>query len=382
MSINHHLCISLLRDCKTLSHLKQIHAHASKTGLDADPLIAGKLLLLAAATLADALDYSRRLFSHFPSPDPFMYNTLIRGLSESDHPHHSLLTYNQMRLDSVPPDSFSFAFVLKAAANCRSLNIGWQLHTHVIHHGFESHLFVGTTLVSMYGECGCLDSARKAFDDIPQPNVVAWNAIVAACFRVDDVKGAQRLFERMPWKNLTSWNVMLAGYTKAGELWSARSLFLAMPNKDAVSWSTMITGFASNGLFNYALSFFRELLREGCRPNEVSLTGVLSACAQAGALESGKILHACIEKAGLSSIVSVGNALLDMYARCGSILMTSRVFNWEMEKKSIVSWTSMIAALAMHGYGKEALQLFHKMQEHGTRPDGITFISVLWILIL
>ncbi|XP_073104197.1 pentatricopeptide repeat-containing protein At1g74630 [Elaeis guineensis] len=379
MSINHHLqCISLLRDCKTLSHLKQIHAHASKTGLDADPLIAGKLLLLAATTLADALDYSRRLFSHIPSPDPFMYNTLIRGLSESDHPHHSLLTYNQMRRDSVPPDSFSFAFVLKAAANCKSPNVGWQLHSHVIHHGFESHLFVGTTLVSMYAERGCLASARKAFDDIPQPNVVAWNAIVTACFRVDDVEGAERLFERMPWKNSTSWNVMLAGYTKAGELGSARSLFLSMPNKDAVSWSTMITGFASNGLFGDAFGFFRELLREGCRPNEVSLTGVLSACAQAGALESGKILHAHIEKAGLGSIISVGNALLDMYARCGGILMASRVFDWEMEKKSIVSWTSMIAALAMHGYGEEAIQLFHKMEEHRMRPDGITFISVLY----
>ncbi|CAL9039334.1 unnamed protein product [Musa banksii] len=381
MSDSRHLqcLLSSLSRCRSLVHLQQIHALASKTGLDTDPLVAGKLLLLSAAILPDALDYARRLFSVVPSPDPFMYNTLIRGVSDSDEPpHHAFLLYSRMCRHSVPPDSFTFAFLLKAAANSKSLVLGRQVHSHSVRHGLDAHLFVGTTLVSMYAVCGRVASARKAFDDIPQPNVVAWNAIITAHFRVDDVTNAERLFDQMPWRNLTSWNVMLAGYTGAGELEAARTLFRDMPQKDPVSWSTMIIGFASHGHFDDAFGFFRQLLREGLRPNEVSLTGVLSACSQAGAFETGKILHGHMKKSGLSTVTAVANALLNVYARCGRIQMACQVFDREMGKKGIVSWTSMIAALAMHGHGDKAIKLFNEMEEHGLKPDGVIFISLLY----
>ncbi|KAF8390208.1 hypothetical protein HHK36_024730 [Tetracentron sinense] len=379
MNSSEQLCISLLRECKTLNNLKQIHAFALKTRLENDPFIAGKFLLLCAVSLADALDYGRRIFLHIPSPDVFMYNTLVRGLSESESPQQSVIAYIKMRRSSTSqPDSFSFAFTLKAAANYKSLNTGVQLHCQALNHGLDTHLFVRTTLVSMYAECGCINSARKAFDELSQPNVVAWNAIVTACFRCGDLKGAELAFNQMPFRNMTSWNVMLAGYTKAGELELARRSFLEMPVKDAVSWSTLIVGFAHHGSFYEAFGFFRELQRFGMRPNEVSLTGVLSACAQAGAFEFGKIVHGYMEKAGFNRIISVSNALLDTYAKCGNIGMARLVFAWMMEKKNIVSWTSMMAGFAMHGFGKEAVELFHEMEDVGLRPDGITFISILY----
>ena len=89
----------------------------------------------------------------------------------------------------IPPGTFSFAFLLQAAANFKSLNAGTQLHALSIHHGLEADLFVGTTLVSMYAECGCVSSARKAFGEMPQPNVVAWNVVVTVCFRLKWCEG-------------------------------------------------------------------------------------------------------------------------------------------------------------------------------------------------
>ncbi|KAK9278878.1 hypothetical protein L1049_028458 [Liquidambar formosana] len=379
MSSSEQLCLSLLRQCKTLKTVKQFHAYISKVGLDANSFVAGKLLLHCAVTISDTLDYARRLFLLFPDPDIFMYNTLIRGLSESSTPQYSLTTYVEMRRRLMAaPDSFSFAFILKAAANYRSLKAGIQLHSQAVTYGLDTHLFVGTTTISMYAECGCVAFARKVFGEMFEPNVVAWNAIVTACFRCGDVKGAKIMFNQMPFQNSTSWNVMLAGYTKAGELELARTSFLEMPIKDDVSWSTMIVGFAHNGCFEEAFGFFRELQRVGIRPNEVSLTGVLSACAQAGTFEFGKIIHGFIEKAGFLHIISVNNALLDAYSRCGNVGMAHLVFESMPEKKSIVSWTSMMAGLAMQGYGEEAVQLFNKMEKSGVRPDGITFISILY----
>ncbi|KAH0665390.1 hypothetical protein KY290_027634 [Solanum tuberosum] len=168
--------------------------------------------------------------------------------------------------------------------------------------GLDTHLFVGTTMISMYAECGFVE--------------FAWKAI--AYFRGSDVSGADKVFGLLPFRNLTTWNVMLAGYTKAGELERAEG----------------------------------ELVGSGSKPNEVSLTVALSACAQAGAFKFGMVLHSFIEKVGLVWISSVNNALLDTYSKCGNVLMARLVFERMLGKKTIVSWTSMIAGLAMQGYGE------------------------------
>ncbi|CAA7043273.1 unnamed protein product [Microthlaspi erraticum] len=380
MSIaNHHCLSSLLTSCKSLRALTQIHASLIKSGVDTDSYFTGKLILQCAISIPNALPYARRLLLCFPDPDAFMFNTLVRGYSESDEPHNSVAAFvEMMRKGVVFPDSFSFAFVVKAAANFRSLKTGFQMHCQALKHGLGSHLFVATTLIGLYGDCYCVESARKVFDELRQPNLVAWNAVVTACFRGNDVAGAKEIFDKMTVRNHTSWNVMLAGYTKAGEIESAKLLFLEMPLRDDVSWSTMIVGFAHNGSFNEAFSYFRELQRAGMRPNEVSLTGVLSACSQSGAFEFGKTLHGFVEKLGYGWIVSVNNTLIDMYSRCGSVPMARLVFESMPEKKSIVSWTSMIAGLAMYGHGEEAISLFNEMTESGVTPDCISFISVLY----
>ncbi|KAL6009227.1 hypothetical protein ACLOJK_022454 [Asimina triloba] len=371
-------CISSLKACKTLTSLHQIHAFALKTSLDNHPHIVGQLLLLSTAAIPDAMDYACRLFTHVHAPDAFMYNNLIRGLSDSESPHQAFLVYAQMRRRSVPPDSFSFAFVLKAASSFRSLCAGIHFHCQALALGFDTHLFVGTTLVSMYAECGQMDSAQRAFDEMPQPNIVAWNAIVTGCFRCEDALRAKLMFDRMPWRNLTTWNVMLAGYMKVGDMECARRTFGEMPQKDQVSWSTMIVGFAQNGCFDDAFGLFQEMQRFGRSPSETTLMGFLSACAQSGAFKYAEILHAYVEKTGFTCVVEVSNALIDAYAKCGYISMARLVFQLMMEKKTVISWTSMIVGLAMYGYGKEAIDLFHEMEFSGMRPDGVAFISILY----
>ncbi|KAK1570444.1 hypothetical protein Q3G72_001928 [Acer saccharum] len=279
------LCLYLLNQCKTLRTVDHIHACLLKTGLFSDPFIFGKLLHHCSVTISDSLDYATRLFLHYPNPNVFMYNTLIRGFSESPQPQNSITTFIEMRRESslfssAAPDSFTFAFLLKAAAN--------------------------------YG---------SVFDEMLEPNVVAWNAAVTACFRGGDLESSERLFESMPFKDSTSWNLMLAGYAKAGEMEMVRKVFSEMEVKDDVSWSSMITALAQNGCFDEVFSVFMDLQRLGLRPNEVSLTGVLSACAQAGAFEFGRVVHGFVEKSGFSWIISVNNTLIDMYSKCGNVAM-------------------------------------------------------------
>ncbi|KAH6781595.1 Tetratricopeptide repeat superfamily protein [Perilla frutescens var. hirtella] len=373
------LCFSLLSSCKSLRSLQQLQAHATKSALDSDQLVAGKLLLHCAVHISGAIDYARRLLLHAPNPDAFMYNALIRGFSDSDTPQNSISTFSLMLKNlGSQIDSFTLAFSLKSAANMRCLQTGTQLHCQALMRGLDTHIFVGTTLISMYAECVCVGSARKVFDEIPNPNIVTWNALLTAFFRRGNVEGAERVFGSMPAKSLASYNLMLGGYVKLGEFGLARDVFDEMPLKDEISWSTMIVGLVQYGCFDEAFLYFRRLHEVGMRPNEVSLTGVLSACAQAGAVEFAKILHGFVEKVGLVWITPVNNALMDTYSKCGSVDMARLVFERMPGKKSIVSWTTLIVGLAMQGYGEEALALFDEMEESGLRPDGVAFVAILY----
>ncbi|KAL5980893.1 hypothetical protein ACLOJK_028813 [Asimina triloba] len=79
---------------------------------------------------------------------------------------------------------------------------------------------------------------------------------------------------------------------------------------------------------------------------------------------------------GLAKNVVVCNALVDMYAKCGSISEANGVFD-RLHGKTVVFWTTMIAGYAMYGDFQEAFGLFSKMVAVGLKPNCLTFLAVL-----
>lgn len=118
---------------------------------------------------------------------------------------------------------------------------------------------------------------------------------------------------------------------------------------------------------------------EGIQPNKITMVGVLPACAAVGALELGVSIDKYASQNGLRHDIYVGTALIDMYAKCGSIEFALSLFE-DMPTKNTVSWNAMITALATHGRAQEAITLFRRMIETGDvtiQPNDITFIGVL-----
>lgn len=137
--------------------------------------------------------------------------------------------------------------------------------------------------------------------------------------------------------------------------------------------------YAQNGLSDEAIRLFGDMKEAGVDPDNRTLVGILSACAPVGALDTGKWIDKYASERGLQHDVYVATALLDMYAKCGSLDDALRVFE-EMPRKNEVSWNAMISALAFHGRAIEAISLFKRMTEEGgalARPNDITFIGVL-----
>ncbi|OMO71278.1 hypothetical protein COLO4_28317, partial [Corchorus olitorius] len=363
MSNASHHSLALLTKCKTLKTLKQIHASLVKTGLHSDPFFAGKLILHCAVTISDALQYAHRLFLHFPNPDIFMYNTLIRGFSESGIPRNSIFTFIDMRRKSmVPPDSFSFAFVLKAAANYGSFRAGIQLHSQALVYGFDTHLFVGTTLISMYGECGSVYFAKKVFEQMLDPNIVAWNAISTACFRCGDVKGAREMFDIMPFKNLTSSNVMLAG---SGNVEMTRLVFESMPDrKSVVSWTSMIEGLAMHGYAEEAIQVFHEMEESGIRPDGVTFVSILYACSHGGLIEQGcSYFFKMKDVYDIEPTIEHYGCMVDLYGRAG-YLQKAYDFVCKMPiPPNAIIWRTLLGACSIHGNIELAEQIKERLSK-------------------
>ncbi|KAK4749606.1 hypothetical protein SAY87_027055 [Trapa incisa] len=124
----------------------------------------------------------------------------------------------------------------------------------------------------------------------------------------------------------------------------------------------MINGYLQNGAHEEALTLQSVMFKEDVEPNEITFVCALSSCEKIGALETGACVHQCLMKRGLCrNSRAVRNALLDMYAKCGDMACTSKLFA-EVGERDLLTWSIMIWTSAFHGCLEDALDCFQQMK--------------------
>lgn len=305
----------LIQRCKSLAQIKQLQSHFIITSLFGNYPFRTKLLEHCAISSAGDLNYAAEIFRRIDEPQTNDWNAIIRGLAQSDAPQQALSCFlDMLRSYSGRPDALTFSFVLKSCARLLALVEGQQVHAKYLRLGYEADLLLQTTAIDVYAKCGDLDGAQRVFDE--------------------------------------------------------------MPRKDIPTWNALITGLAQGSRAKAALDLFKRMQAEGLVPNEISYIGALLACAQIGALREGLSIHVTIRAVHLDTTTRVCNALIDMYAKCGSIDRACDVFN-QMIQRTLVSWNSIIMGLALHGHAHNAVELFAKMQCSDVRPDSVTYLAAL-----
>ncbi|KAF8400271.1 hypothetical protein HHK36_013568 [Tetracentron sinense] len=340
--------VSVLHGCNDHNQIKQVHAHLLRKGLGQCSFLLTKLLRMLTKLNVPMEPYPRLLFDQVQQPNSFLWTALIRGYSLHGPFIESILLYNSMRLEGTRPVSFTFTALIKACTAILNLDLGRQIHAQTISiGGFESDLYVGNTLIDMYVKCGILECGRRVFDEMPERDVISWTSLIVA-------------------------------YTKCGDMEAAAGLFDDLPVKDMVAWTAMVTGYSQNAKPREALRLFERMRDSGVETDEVTLVGVISACAQLGAAKYATWIRDIAEQAGLgpATNVVVGSALIDMYSKCGSVEEAYQVFKG-MNERNVFSYSAMIVGFAMHGRAEAAMQLFSEMVETETRPNRVTFIGVL-----
>eukprot|EP01018_Ginkgo_biloba_P029187 Gb_18176 [translate_table: standard] len=392
---------------------KQIHAHVLKSGIPQNVFLGTQLVNMYSkcGSLVDA----RIAFDNLLTPNVFSWNTMIGVYARDGHCEEALALYYQMQCAGVQPDNFTIPSVLKACAGLAALEQGKEIHTYIIRSGFESDAFVGNALVDMYAKCGSIVDARQVFDQMPQRDLVSWNAMISgyaqnghgdealnfflqmlsagvkpnsvtivsvlpACTQLATLRQGKEIHNyviRMGFESdMAVVNALVAMYVRSGILECAHVVFDQMLQRNVVSWTSIIGGYVEDGQSDIALKLFRHMQFKGVKPDSVIIASVLPACARLAALRQGKEIHGYSNRCGFQSSVFVQSALIDMYSKCGSIENARQVFN-KISQGDVVTWNAMLAGYGMHGHGGNAIALFRQMQEAGMKPNHVTFTAVL-----
>lgn len=303
--------------------------------------------------------HAKRLLSQIPNPTIFSYNTLIRGILSQNPSQEPIYLFKKLLQEKFPKsNTFTLAFVLKSCAILAAFKEGQQIHKHVLSSGFGSNLFVQTSLLNFYVKCEEVAPGRKVFDEITDKNVVAWSAMIGGYSRVGMVNEAFGLFRDMQRAkvepdemtmvsvisacavngalDLGKWlhayidrkaikndlevsTALVNMYAKCGCIEKAKEIFEVMPVKDAKAWSSMIVGFAIHGHAEEALETFARMEKAKIEPNNVTLIGVLLACAHAGLASEGKKYWSCLLESGIEPSMEHYGCMVDLLCRANLI---------------------------------------------------------------
>ncbi|XP_052207687.1 pentatricopeptide repeat-containing protein At1g53600, mitochondrial-like isoform X2 [Diospyros lotus] len=321
---------------------------------------------------------ARYLFDMMPQRNVVTWTAMIRGyLKKGDFRDGFRFFLAMRRDDSVKINSRTLTVMFEACGNLGKYGEGYQVHGLGVHMGFDFDVFLGNSVIAMYCRFGCMDAASTLFHTMNQRDVVSWNTLIAGYIQDENIEEGYRLFKEMPEKDVVSWTTMIAGFSSKGVTGKSVELFKAMsPEKDDVAWTAVISGFGNNEEYEEAICWFKRMLHEAVRPNLLTLSSVLSACAGLAALNQGLQMHARVLKTEMQFEVSIQNALVSMYSKCGNISEACRIFE-SIADPNIVSFNSMITGFAQNGHGKEAVELLKKMRDGGKEPNDITFLGVL-----
>ncbi|KAL2964965.1 hypothetical protein AAZX31_16G033600 [Glycine max] len=198
----------------------------------------------------------------------------------------------------------------------KDLNFGTALHSLFVKTALDKDVFVQNNMIRFYGDIGQVQNAHKLFDEIPQPSLVSWTSLISCYVHV--------------------------------------------------------------GKHEMGLSLFRGLCRSGMCPNEFGFSVVLKSCRVMCDPVMGKVIHGLILKSGFDSHSFCSASILHMYADCGDIENSRKVFDGVcFGERCEALWNTLLNAYVEESDVKGSLKLFREMGHSVVSRNHFTYTIIV-----
>ncbi|KAH7302502.1 hypothetical protein KP509_23G075700 [Ceratopteris richardii] len=406
------LCVLKFCGCSYNSDfIRLVHYHSLEVDLDSD--MAFRSALIAAYANFEHLEDAQRIFDRVSNADQVIWGAMIAGYANRNYGSAAFELFAKMQEQGICGNEFIYTSVFKSCGSMGEVRKGRKLHHLVIEAGVDSNIHVGSSVVDMYGKCGNLEDALKVFDKLHKRNIVSWGAMIGAYVQNDMGDRALAVFARMQndhikpdrlvyvyalracekSRTLTEClcihdQIVRAGlntdtlichtlievYLVCGSLLDGNRLF-DMSSQNVDAWNAWLAGYVGN--YTFCMNdLFDKLLQSGIILNDLILLNLLKACGTAGSLEIGRQVHLSIIKYGFESDGLIISALIDMYAKGGSLVEAHVIFH-EVACDDVVIWGSMMSAYSAQGFCACVCQLYEKMEAKSIAPDKVVFLALL-----
>ncbi|KAJ3709253.1 hypothetical protein LUZ61_012958 [Rhynchospora tenuis] len=373
--------------------------------------------LIDAYCKCGAAEHARKVFDGMSSArDGVSWGTMISGYVHSGFYARSFDLFDAMRIANVKLNPVAVLGALKAAGEIPDLDRGIDVHNYSVQKGLKFDIEVTTALVVMYAKCGATEKAKAFFANIHEKDVVAWSAIISsfaqngspkqallslkemqvqgvkpnritlvsalpACAELSDLRLGKSIHCFMLKSDMildeSVGPALVAMYVKCESFELARAVFDRLNSKNVVAWNALINGYAQTDQPLEALQLFRQLRMTGKFPDHATFVAVLPAFALLSGLNEGASVHGMTIKYGFYSDLRVKNAILDLYAKCGDVQTSHKLFAETKACGDIVSWNTMIAGCMHNGQAKEAMEIFHQMMSEYIKPNVVSLVCII-----
>lgn len=343
-----------------------------------------------------SLHQARRVFDGMSHRDLISWNSIFAAYAQSESPEDNrilegLRFFRLFRQSGVPGNQLTLAPVLKLCLLSMCPCITESVHCYTVKIALEEDIYVAGALVNIYAKLRQVRNAQLLFDQMLVRDVVLWNVMLKAYMDAGLKSKALLTFIEFHRSGLcpdkTSVRYILNGITNIDSYhqkmqsdqvraYAFKSSLFEDDSCSILNMNKTLSGYLQSGKNWSVINCFMNMIRSCMNYDNVTLVIILAAVAGLNDVFWGKLIHGIALKMHLDSVLSVGNSLINVYAKTGFPHLAQRVFS-NMKEKDLISWNSIISCYSQNSLGDKALGYFVDFLRGGLKPDAFTLASVV-----
>ncbi|KAM1408414.1 hypothetical protein ACFX2I_008935 [Malus domestica] len=103
---------------------------------------------------------------------------IISGYAQLGLDEEALELLRQLQREGMTSNYVTYASVLTALSGLAELDLGRQVHSHILCQELPSYVVLLNSLIDMYSKCGNLSYSRRIFDSMTERTIISWNAML------------------------------------------------------------------------------------------------------------------------------------------------------------------------------------------------------------